>query len=104
MNPENARCLNLSAGDRVRVESAQKHIVADVELCSSIMKDVISLPHGWSGQLQVEKSGMTEGYPGTSFNDLTSSDDFDVLSGTSVLNSLVVKVSKGRADDVPAPP
>jgi anaerobic selenocysteine-containing dehydrogenase len=104
MNPENARCLNLSAGDRVRVESAQQHIVADVELCSSIMKDVISLPHGWSGQLQVEKSGMTEGYPGTSFNDLTSSDDFDVLSGTSVLNSLVVKVSKGRADDVPAPP
>lgn len=104
MNQENAHSLNLSDGDKVRVASSQHHIIAHVALCSSMMKGVISLPHGWSGQDFVEEAGAIERCSGTSFNDLTSSHDFDPLSGTSVLNSLVVKVAKAHADGVSVVP
>ncbi len=104
MNPEDAHSLSVSEGNKVRVASDQHHIIAHVALCSSMMKGVISLPHGWSGQGFVEEAGVVERCSGTSFNDLTSSHDFDPLSGTSVLNSLVVKVAKEHADGVSVAP
>jgi len=100
MNPENAHSLNLSEGDKVRVALGEHHIVVHVALCLSMMKGVISLPHGCASQGFVKESRVQGRASGASFNDLTSSHDFDPLSGTSVLSSLVVKVAKEHADGV----
>lgn len=104
MNPENAYSLSLSEGDKVRVASGQHHIITHVALCSSMMRGVISLPHGWSSQGFIENPGVAERSSGASFNDLTSSHEFDPVSGASVLNSLVVKVARAHAEGVSAVP
>ena len=94
MNPENALTLDLKADDIVRIESNNNCIFAVVELCPSIMKDVVSLPHGWGNQRQSTKTRTAETNSETSFNDLTSSFGFDPLSGMSRLNGLIVRVTK----------
>ncbi|MBL4606379.1 MAG: molybdopterin-dependent oxidoreductase [Pseudomonadales bacterium] len=93
MNQESAHSLNLKEGDRVRLESNQQFIVVVVELCSSIMKGVISLPHGWGRDMHAGESEVADDSSKASFNDLTSNKDFDSLSGVSVLSGFIVKVS-----------
>jgi len=94
MNPENALTLGIKSGNKIRIESNRNYIFAEVELCPSIMKDVISLPHGWGSQQQFNTFSTIGKTSATSFNDLTSNLDFDPLSGMSRLNGLIVKLTK----------
>jgi len=91
MHPDDARTLKLITGNTVRIEAEQeqKSIFATIEISASIMKGVICLPHGWS---KINHQALD-----SSYNDLTSSQDFDPVSGMSVLNNITVKIYSAEA-------
>lgn len=96
MHPENAASLGVSSGDRVRIETNQHSISTVVELNPGMMKGVVCLPHGWGHHRQNTGLKIASHHAGASFNDLSSSDQFDSFSGMSVLNNILVKVCKAR--------
>lgn len=94
IHPENAFSLGISSGDQLRIQTFQHSISTVAELDPGIMKGVVCLPHGWGHHRQNTRLQIAHRYAGASFNDLTSSDQFDPFSGMSVLNNTLVKVDK----------
>ena len=94
MHPDDAKAISASSGERVCMEVGEKHIYARVEPSLSIMKGVICLPHGWAN-LETNESTLD-----VSFNELTSSKEFDAIAGVSVLNNIQVRVYKEPLGEV----
>ena len=94
MNTADALSLNLKTGDKVRLSANHRQLILTLQTSDCIMKKVISLPHGWGSKSEKKGSDFEKWGVGRSFNDLSSSRDYDPLSGMSTLNALIVKLSK----------
>ncbi|WP_248962309.1 molybdopterin-dependent oxidoreductase [Sphaerisporangium perillae] len=89
INPEDAAELGLA--EQAVVRSAAGELTVRLEPTDTIMRGVVSLPHGWghagTSQLVAAK------HPGVSANTLTDESIIDPLSGNAVFNGVPVTLS-----------
>ena len=90
LNPNDAKTLNLSPGDRIDIRSASNHVVGIVELADDIRQGVISICHGFPNRLHDDGKS----FAGTSTSKLIDDEvDFDRFSGMPRMSAIPVVVS-----------
>jgi anaerobic selenocysteine-containing dehydrogenase len=93
VHPDDATRLGLADGDQAEVVSRVGRLVAPVEVTDAVRPGVVSLPHGWGHGVDGTRMNVAAGVAGVNSNVLSDHDDLDPLSGTSVLNGILVTVS-----------
>jgi anaerobic selenocysteine-containing dehydrogenase len=94
IHPEDAASRNLAEGDLARVSTRKGAIEVPVEITDSVMRGVVSVPHGWGHGLKGVKLRVAQTVPGASVNDIIDPDRTDTLSGTSALTGQPVEVRR----------
>jgi anaerobic selenocysteine-containing dehydrogenase len=90
LNPDDARSLNVSAGDRIDIRSASNHVVGVVELADDVRQGVISVCHGFPNRLHDDENSFI----GTSTSKLIDDEiNFDRFSGMPRMSAIPVVVS-----------
>lgn len=92
MHPEDALERSIDSGQTVTISSSVGAIEITVEVSGSLMKGVVSMPHGWGHHRKGSRLSVAERRAGVSMNDLTDEKLIDPLSGIAVLNGIPVKV------------
>ncbi len=93
IHPRDASRLGVRDGQLARVSSEAGTIQLPVEETDVMMPGVASIPHGWGHGREGIELTVAGAHPGASINDVISDRDVDPLSGVSVLNGQVVKVT-----------
>lgn len=94
VHPDDARARGLSAGDQARVTSRVGEVVVPVELSASMMKGVVSLPHGYGHGRAGVKLEVAAAHAGQSVNDLTDELAVDAVSGNAAFSGVRVEVER----------
>lgn len=94
IHPDDAKRAQLKQGDLATVSSRVGSVDIEVEITDTMMKGVVSIPHGWGHQREGIKLSVASKRPGVSINDLSDDRFVDKLTGTSALNGLPVSVIK----------
>ncbi|MGF0314472.1 molybdopterin-dependent oxidoreductase [Nocardia fluminea] len=90
VHPDDASQLGL--GEQAEITSAAGSLTVQVELTPTIMRGVVSLPHGWGHGTSTTQS-VALAHAGVNANVLTDDSVVDVVSGTAVFNGVPVTVS-----------
>lgn len=93
INNEDANALALVDGQQVTVSSRVGEVTLPIRITDTIMKGVISIPHGWGHKQQGSQLSVAEQHAGVSVNILTDERFIDKLSGNAALNGVPVQVS-----------
>ena len=93
IHPEDAKRLALVDGRRARVTSSVGSVSIAVEITDSVMRGVVSIPHGWGHDHVGAQLPTAAKHAGVNTNVLIPGDVFDPLSGNAVLNGVHVTVS-----------
>jgi anaerobic selenocysteine-containing dehydrogenase len=93
MHPADAAARELEDGMPARVVSATGEVVVPVEVADSMMRGVVSLPHGWGHDVDGVELVVAAAHAGVNSNALSSRDTIDPLSGNAVLNGIPVEVA-----------
>jgi anaerobic selenocysteine-containing dehydrogenase len=94
VHPDDARQRGLSTGMRVRLESSAGAITVPIEVSTTMMPGVVSLPHGWGHDRHGIRLAVAGQHAGASMNDVTSENRVDTLSGNAAFNGVVVRVQR----------
>jgi anaerobic selenocysteine-containing dehydrogenase len=94
VNPEDASSLGIKTGDKARVRSRVGEVVVPVELTPSMMKGVVSLPHGYGHGREGVQLKVAVEHAGASVNDLTDELAVDALSGNAAFSGIRVQVER----------
>ena len=97
IHPEDAEKLGLHDGAPARVTSAVGEVTVPVEISDTMMRGVISIPHGWGHDLPGISMKVAEKHPGVNSNILADESQIDRLSGNAVLNGIPVTIKKLEA-------
>jgi anaerobic selenocysteine-containing dehydrogenase len=92
MHPEDLAALGVIDGQTVEVRSSVGSVRIPVQSEDSIMRGVVSLPHGFGHNRGGTRLGLAEENPGVSYNDLSDAGLIDAISGNAALNGLPVEV------------
>lgn len=93
MHPLDAESLGVSTGQSVTVSSRVGSIVVPLETTESMMRGVVSLPHGYGhGRPNVKLSVAAE-FAGESINDLTDDLQTEPLTGTAAFSGQRVNIT-----------
>jgi anaerobic selenocysteine-containing dehydrogenase len=93
IHPDDAAARGLGDGGVAKVSTPRGAIDLPVEVSDSMMRGVVSVPHGWGhgrGGIQLRVASAT---PGQSVNDILDPAGIDELSGTSALTGQAVEVA-----------
>jgi anaerobic selenocysteine-containing dehydrogenase len=93
VHPQDAARLGLADGAAARISSSAGSVDAAVEVTDAIRPGVVSLPHGWGHGRQGTRLRVASERAGVSSNVLADPEAMDPLSGTAVLNGIVVQVT-----------
>ena len=93
VHPDDASRLGLTDGGRAKVASRVHAVEVPVEVTDSVMKGVVSIPHGWGHDGEGVELAVARRYAGVNTNLLTDDRQFDVLSGNAALNGVPVTIS-----------
>jgi anaerobic selenocysteine-containing dehydrogenase len=96
MHPDDAAALGLADGEEAEVSTHVGSVTVPVEHTDTMMRGVVSLPHGFGHDRRGTKLRVAERNPGVSMNDLTDPALLDVLSGNAVLNGFSVEVRPAK--------
>lgn len=91
IHPEDAAALGLNDGSFARCESKRGAVVARVEVTDSILRGVITLPHGY-GLQHPDETGVRQ-LSGVNLNELTAAEDCDAIAGTPWHKHLPVRLT-----------
>lgn len=94
IHPDDAKTLCLADGDIVEVSSRTGAIQLPVEVTPSIMKTVVSIPHGFGHNKKDTRISNAEAKPGVSLNDITDYLRVDSLTGNAAFSGLPVTIKK----------
>jgi anaerobic selenocysteine-containing dehydrogenase len=94
VHPDDARRRGLSTGTRVRLESCAGAITVPIEVSTTMMPGVVSLPHGWGHDRHGIRLAVAGQHAGASMNDVTSENRVDTLSGNAAFNGIEVHVQR----------
>ena len=83
VNPDDARERGLKDGDLARLRSAHGQVEGQVKLDATLRRGALNLPHGWTGNYNV--------------NRITGTTDPDPLTGMALLSSFPVELTKVTA-------
>jgi anaerobic selenocysteine-containing dehydrogenase len=93
IHPDDAKARGLEGeGVHARIRSRVGEVVAPVEQTDSIMRGVVSLPHGWGHVGAGLQLGVATRHAGVNSNVLTDDERLDRPSGTAVLNGIPVEI------------
>jgi anaerobic selenocysteine-containing dehydrogenase len=92
VHPDDAEALTLVTGDQARVISKTGELVIPVRIDDSIAPGVVSIPHGWGHRDTGSRLEIARSLIDANFNMLTSSDEYDIPSGNSILNGIKVSI------------
>ena len=92
MHPDDAAARSLTDGALARVSTKTGSIELSVEVTDTMMRGVVSIPHGWGHTRAGSRLRVAESVPGVSVNDILDPSMIDELSGTSVLTGQPVEV------------
>lgn len=93
IHPDDATARGLTDGGVAKVSTQRGAIELPVEVSDTMMRGVVSVPHGWGhtrGGIQLRVATQT---PGESVNDILDPAVIDELSGTSALTGQPVEVA-----------
>ena len=93
VHPEDASRLGLTDGANAKVASRVYAVEVPVQVTDSVMKGVVSIPHGWGHDVDGVEMAVARRYAGVNTNLLTDDRRFDALSGNAALNGVPVTVS-----------
>jgi anaerobic selenocysteine-containing dehydrogenase len=92
MHPDDAGALGLGAGASVEIESRVGRVEAPLELTDSVMRGVVSLPHGFGHGKAGARLGVAARHAGVSANDLTDDQLLDAATGNAAFSAVRVEV------------
>jgi anaerobic selenocysteine-containing dehydrogenase len=92
MHPEDLAALGLSEGQTVEVRTGAGSVRIAVQATDTVMRGVVSLPHGFGHDRSGTRLGLAEANAGVSYNDLTDVGALDAVSGNAALNGIAVEV------------
>jgi anaerobic selenocysteine-containing dehydrogenase len=93
IHPDDAAQRGLVDGGNARVATSKGAIDLPVEVTDSMMRGVVSVPHGWGHARRGVQLRVAATVPGQSVNDVIDSSRIDELSGTSALTGQPVEVT-----------
>jgi anaerobic selenocysteine-containing dehydrogenase len=93
VHPLDAQELKVANGAALRLSRGTKFIDVEVEISDTMMRGVISVPHGWGHNKPGAKLSVAELRPGANLNELFDAHEIDPLSGNSVLSGQAVEVT-----------
>ncbi len=92
IHPDDAMAQGLSDGSMALVESSVGEVSVRVECTDSIMRGVVSIPHGWGHDHDGAVLDVARGRAGVNANRLVPGDVVDPLSGNAVTNGVRVSI------------
>jgi anaerobic selenocysteine-containing dehydrogenase len=93
VHPADAAALGLGEGARARMTGAQgSSVIVQIELSDSLMRGVVSLPHGWGHDLPGTRMGLAAERPGANLNAVLDDRLRDPLSGNAVLSGVLIQL------------
>jgi anaerobic selenocysteine-containing dehydrogenase len=92
MNKQDLKALGINSGDEILVRSRVGSITIKVVGVDTIMRGVVSIPHGYGHDRPGTKLRNASLNPGVSVNDITDEKLIDALSGNAALNGVPVEV------------
>jgi len=101
VHPDDAAVWGVVDGEEVSVTSVETGATVEVmaELDDSMMRGVVSLPHGWGHDDGDSRLSVAADRPGVSFNELTDPGQRDSLTGNAALNGIAVRLAGTRASE-----
>lgn len=93
IHPDDAAARGLVDGAQAKVASSTGAIVVPVEVTDTMMRGVVSVPHGWGHGRRGVKLSVATTVPGASVNDVIDPARIDELTGTSALTGQPVEVT-----------
>lgn len=92
IHPEDAAARGLTEGAAAEVSTGRGAISLPVEITDTMMKGVVSVPHGWGHSRDRTRLRVAAVHAGASVNDILDPRITDELSGTSALTGQPVEV------------
>ena len=92
MHPDDLASLGISDGETVEVRAAVGSVHVAVEASDTLMRGVVSLPHGFGHNRGGTRLGVADEHGGVSYNDLTDARAVDAVSGNAALNGTRVEI------------
>jgi anaerobic selenocysteine-containing dehydrogenase len=97
MHPDDAAAEGLADGESVTVRSRTGAIDVALEITDTMMRGVVSLPHGWGHAregVRLSVARTADGNGGASINDLTDDQRVDALTGNAGFSGVAVHVTR----------
>ncbi len=92
INPTDAEALGLINGQIGKVTSTIGSVEIPIEISSTMMPGVVSIPHGWGHHREGIKMSIAQQHAGVSLNDLTNPANLDILTGNADFSSTKVNI------------
>jgi anaerobic selenocysteine-containing dehydrogenase len=92
MHPDDLASLGIVDGQTVEVRARVGSVRIAVQASDTLMRGVVSLPHGFGHNRAGTRTGLAEQNAGVSYNDLTDASAVDAVSGNAALNGIAVEV------------
>jgi anaerobic selenocysteine-containing dehydrogenase len=93
MHPRDMAQRDINDGDEVTVSSRVGSLTVPVEATETMMRGVVSLPHGFGHDREGTRLGLAHQHAGVSCNDITDELAIDALSGNAAVNGVLVSVA-----------
>ncbi len=93
VHPADAERLGLTDGGSAVLRSATGEIEAPVEVTDSVMKGVVSVPHGWGHDTPGAEMSVASAHPGVNSNLLADESVIEPVSGNAVLSGIPIEVT-----------
>lgn len=94
MHPEDAQQLNVDNQQVVKVVSRVGVVEVPIELTDTMMRGVVSMPHGYGHGRKGVQLDVAQKHAGVSVNDLTDEWVIDELTGNAAFSNVMVKVER----------
>ena len=92
MHPDDLALLGITDGSTVEVRARVGSVRIPVQSTDTVMRGVVSLPHGFGHNRPGTRLGLAEQNAGVSYNDLTDAAAVDAVSGNAALNGIEVEI------------
>lgn len=94
MHPDDAPACGLHDGELVTLRSPRAAITLPLRVSDEIKPGVLCMPYGWGHDREGSRLTVARRQGGASYNDLLDAESYDPVSGASVLNGVVVRVTR----------
>jgi anaerobic selenocysteine-containing dehydrogenase len=97
IHPDDATACGVTDGGQANVQSRVGKLSARVEITTSLIPGVVSLPHGWGHCGSGLRMEVAQAHAGVSCNDLTDDAVLEGVVGNAVFNGVPVRVTPSES-------